>query len=370
MAVTKYIYDGDRVLQETDEAGVTQKEYTWNPRGHGDLLSEFDGTSTKYFEPDGLGSTDALVDQSQTVTDRWRYRAFGEATRTAGVTVNPFTWVGTQGYYDDSQTGLYLLGGGTRYYDPAMAQFLSEDPIGFVGGEVNPYRYVYNRPTVYRDPTGLIGVFYGGSGIVPEKESETPTQTIPYLKSQYNEAANGPARFFRTPSAFTYSRPDVEDAVQFVLNRRKETVGCKVEPIDIFGLSRGSVYSVYLTQRLRDLGIEKIRYVGLIDAVSTGVRGSGLAPLQLANNVQKSYHAVKKPEAEIFHGIDLSTHTVQGGNIRVVHYVFTWDEIPDSLKHGKFSRHQFMGIWTRVRDNLKKDAETDANGQPTNMWKK
>ena len=57
MPVTKYIYDGDAVLQETDGAGVTQKTYTRTGPRYGDLLSEFDGTSTKYYEPDGLGST-------------------------------------------------------------------------------------------------------------------------------------------------------------------------------------------------------------------------------------------------------------------------------------------------------------------------
>ena len=34
--------------------------------------------------------------------------------------------------------------------------FISEDPIGFYGGDVNFYAYVHNRPTRYRDPFGLI----------------------------------------------------------------------------------------------------------------------------------------------------------------------------------------------------------------------
>jgi len=32
---------------------------------------------------------------------------------------------------------------------------LSEDPIGFRGGDVNLYRYVLNNPTRYNDPYGL-----------------------------------------------------------------------------------------------------------------------------------------------------------------------------------------------------------------------
>jgi RHS repeat-associated protein len=42
-----------------------------------------------------------------------------------------------------------------RYYDPAPGRFLSEDPIGFNGGQ-NFYAYVRNNPLWYADPSGLI----------------------------------------------------------------------------------------------------------------------------------------------------------------------------------------------------------------------
>jgi RHS repeat-associated protein len=154
VAVTKYVYDGDTVLQEYDGLGVTQTEYTSTGRGYGDLLSTYDGSAAKYYEPDALGSTDALTDQSQTVVDRWRYRAFGSATQTVGTDATPFTWVGRLGYYSDSETGLYQLGNGTRYYDPAVAQFLSDDPIGFASGDPNTRRYVGNNPVNGIDLTG------------------------------------------------------------------------------------------------------------------------------------------------------------------------------------------------------------------------
>jgi uncharacterized protein RhaS with RHS repeats len=44
-----------------------------------------------------------------------------------------------------------------RYYDPATGRFLNEGPIRFVGGP-NYYRYVRNKPTVFRDPLGLCPV--------------------------------------------------------------------------------------------------------------------------------------------------------------------------------------------------------------------
>jgi RHS repeat-associated protein len=155
VTVTKYVYDGDTVLQETDGSGTTLAEYTSTAQGYGDLLSAYDGSAAKYYEPDALGSTDALADQSQTVVDRWRYRAFGSATQTVGTDSTPFTWVGRRGYYADPETGLCQLGNGTRYYDPVTAQFLSKDPIGFAGGDSNLYRYVRNCPNNLLDPSGF-----------------------------------------------------------------------------------------------------------------------------------------------------------------------------------------------------------------------
>jgi RHS repeat-associated protein len=158
VAVTKYVYDGDTVLQEYDALGATQTEYTSTAQGYGDLLSAYDGSAAKYYEPDALGSTDALADQSQTVVDRWRYRAFGSATQTVGTDSTPFTWIGRLGYYADAETGLYQLGNGTRCYDPATAQFLSDDPVGFAGRDANLRRYSDNNPISNFDPSGLSSV--------------------------------------------------------------------------------------------------------------------------------------------------------------------------------------------------------------------
>ena len=57
-----------------------------------------------------------------------------------------------------------LLGTGTiecigsvyraRYYDPIRSRFVSEDPIGFAGGD-NFYRYASSNPLRFVDPRGL-----------------------------------------------------------------------------------------------------------------------------------------------------------------------------------------------------------------------
>jgi RHS repeat-associated protein len=42
-----------------------------------------------------------------------------------------------------------------RYYDPNVGRFVSEDPAGFGGGDVNLMAYVQNNPVMKIDPSGL-----------------------------------------------------------------------------------------------------------------------------------------------------------------------------------------------------------------------
>jgi hypothetical protein len=44
-----------------------------------------------------------------------------------------------------------------RWYDANLGRFISEDPIGFAGGDVNLFGYVWNNPQGYTDPSGLQG---------------------------------------------------------------------------------------------------------------------------------------------------------------------------------------------------------------------
>ena len=135
MAVRKYIYDGDHVLLETDgverdAAGV-----------HGNIgcvrrpperIRRHECALLRARAP--LGSPKALTDASQAVTDRWRFPGVrdGDAHQRHRHESLSRGSVG-KGYHSDSETGFYLLGSGTRHYDPVTAQFLSDDPIGFAG---------------------------------------------------------------------------------------------------------------------------------------------------------------------------------------------------------------------------------------------
>lgn len=91
----------------------------------------------------------ALTDGAGTVHTEYTYAPFGETTRTGTVATNPFQFTGRE----SDGTGLYYYR--ARYYHPILQRFMSEDPIGFAGGDVNLYAYVGDSPVNFVDPWGL-----------------------------------------------------------------------------------------------------------------------------------------------------------------------------------------------------------------------
>jgi RHS repeat-associated protein len=151
--VRKFIYDFGKVLQETDGTNSTTKEYTSTEEQYGNLVSAFSGGQSTYYEYDGLGSTDALVNDAQAATDRYRYRAFGLETQYQGSSANDFNFVGQKGYFSDPEISLYFVR--ARSYDYAIGRWVNEDPMGYAAGDANLYRYVGNNPVNGVDPSGL-----------------------------------------------------------------------------------------------------------------------------------------------------------------------------------------------------------------------
>jgi RHS repeat-associated protein len=54
----------------------------------------------------------------------------------------------------DATTGLQYSR--ARYYDPVSSEFISQDPLGFAGGDTNLYRRAGNSPANATDPSGMI----------------------------------------------------------------------------------------------------------------------------------------------------------------------------------------------------------------------
>jgi len=139
---TDFLLDGIEIAEEIAGAGVTS--YV----GPG-LISQISGTTRTIYHADGLGSTRAISDSSQVVTESSTYDAYGNAVVTYGAAPN-FGYAGQYRYYADA-TGLHYLK--ARYYDPVAGRFQSRDPIGY-GGGLNLYEYAAGNPVILVDPTG------------------------------------------------------------------------------------------------------------------------------------------------------------------------------------------------------------------------
>jgi RHS repeat-associated protein len=80
-----------------------------------------------------------------------RYYSFGKISSQTNANFSTrFNYTGRE---FDAETGLYFYR--SRYYDPGVGRFLSEDLIGFGGGDANLYRYVGNSPVNFVDPFGF-----------------------------------------------------------------------------------------------------------------------------------------------------------------------------------------------------------------------
>ena len=106
------------------------------------------------YVPDPLGSTVALLDDSNNVTDTWDYWPYGEIRSRTGATSTPFQYVGTLGYFRDHATQTYVR---ARYYKQSLGRWQTVDSLW---PRRTAYQYVSSRPVSYVDPSGLVEVGY------------------------------------------------------------------------------------------------------------------------------------------------------------------------------------------------------------------
>lgn len=147
--VTKFIWDGQNVLIETNDNGNTLAANTQTPDRYGKLICQRHDSVSCFYSFDILGSTNELTDSSQSSTDSYRYYGSGKELSAIGNTVNAYRYVGGLGYYEESTLGLKYLR--ARWYDPVTGRFISIDPAT----KLPDYIYAENRPLDLIDASGL-----------------------------------------------------------------------------------------------------------------------------------------------------------------------------------------------------------------------
>jgi RHS repeat-associated protein len=153
--VTNFVYDGLNPVQE--KAGATVTANLLTGRGIDEFFQRTDGVGTSTLLPDALGSTVALGDNTGTLQTQYTYEPFGYATTSGTASTSTYKYTGRE----DDGTGLDYYR--ARYYHPRLQRFITEDPIGFAGGDINLYGYVGNNPVNESDPLGYYG-YTGAAG--------------------------------------------------------------------------------------------------------------------------------------------------------------------------------------------------------------
>ncbi|HEX8692781.1 MAG TPA: RHS repeat-associated core domain-containing protein [Longimicrobium sp.] len=147
---TYSVYDGDDLLLEVDQNGTLLREFAHYPgidRPHS--LRAADG-SVYYYATEYPGHVAGLFNSSNQVVNEYRHNPWGETEVVTEGVPQPLRYMARE---LDALTGLYYVR--NRWYDPVLARFVSDDPIGLAGG-INTYAYVGNSPTNYLDPLGLL----------------------------------------------------------------------------------------------------------------------------------------------------------------------------------------------------------------------
>jgi len=186
-----------------------------------------------HYHLDHLGTPREMTDADGRIVWSGRYRAWGAlALADVDEIDNPLR---LQGQYEDAETGLHY--NFQRYYDPRSGRFVTQDPIGLMGGD-NVYAWA-SEPVDWIDPLGL----------------------NPALLSQLGDDANsvGVYRFTdKTGKTYVGSTTDQDFSARLSQHMASgklppENVGT-VQTYNMDGMSEQQIYDVEASEIVRNGG--------------------------------------------------------------------------------------------------------------------
>lgn len=195
---SRYIYGGGNLLAEADGANNITRYYIY---GAGLLAMVMPTDEIYCYHYNGTGSTIAMTDQSQAMVNKYAYDPFGKVANQEEAMAQPFKYVGQYGVMAEPNGFFYMR---ARYYDPNVGRFVSEDPIGFSGGDVNLYAHVWNNPVRYIDPWGL-----APGDPYPSQDSAAYQAVIDINATSIRQHREYGGMIYQNPSGtFSYTEPN------------------------------------------------------------------------------------------------------------------------------------------------------------------
>jgi RHS repeat-associated protein len=220
---TDFLYDDRNPVQELSGGLVLSNLLTG--LGIDEYFTRTDGSGRRTLLGDALGSILALTDDAGVVQTSYTYEPFGQTTVTGQGNGNPLQYTGRE----NDGTGLYSYR--ARYYHPGLQRFISEDPIRFLGG-VNFYTYAANDPIGGRDPLGLC-TDPGGPGLRYCMNRYIPDPTSAWIFQGDNRGADPNGGTFKSQQMLNGSgestcRPGVSTIVGTAISNEGSVGQCEM----------------------------------------------------------------------------------------------------------------------------------------------
>jgi len=244
---TIYIYADEGLIGEYSGTGVNKKAYGWRQNGiwGTNPVFQIENVNYYFYHNDHLGTPQTMTDLSGDTVWKAKYEAFGEADIDPDSTIT--NNLRFPGQYFDEETGNHY--NWNRYYDPGTGRYVEKDPLSYLAGDENLYRYVNNRTLGKFDNLGLE---------TEEERKNANAKVLEYVEAEiefrlenpgktlYKLGAKGnPGEYVDCSGLSKHAYPKLPDGT---INQRPST-----EPIDISTTIPGDV--VFFYERASHVGV-------------------------------------------------------------------------------------------------------------------